>query len=291
MVTRREILKQALTAAAVAPIAACAGKEQEDQVEDARTDEQQSAAGPIGLAGVQLYTVRSLMSENVGSTLAAVSQIGYKEVEFAGYFDHPASEIAAMLSDNGLTAPAAHFPGARFHSEMQALVEIATTIGHEYLVCPFIPEEERQTLDDYRRFADMMNVWGAACQTAGIQFAYHNHAFEFEPMAGEIPYDILLDRTDPSTVAMEIDLFWVRDGGHDPLTYFERYPGRFKLCHVKDMTAGGEMTEVGSGIIDFASDFAHAEQAGLEHFFVEHDQPDDPQESIRTSYEALSKLL
>ncbi|MFV1979998.1 MAG: sugar phosphate isomerase/epimerase family protein, partial [Rhodothermia bacterium] len=126
---------------------------------------------------------------------------------------------------------------------------------------------------------------------AGIRFAYHNHDFEFADLEGQVPYDLLLERTEPDFVAMEIDLYWIRAVGHEPLPYFEQYPGRFKLCHVKDMDLAGAMTEVGSGIIDFASDFGQASLAGLEHFFVEHDDPTDPLASIATSFEGLKALL
>ncbi len=112
---------------------------------------------------------------------------------------------------------------------------------------------------------------GESCREAGLRFGYHNHDFEFETIDGQIPFDVLLDETDPGLVDFELDLFWITKGGEDPLRYFERYPGRFTLCHVKDMAAGGEMVDVGAGGIDFAAIFARAEQAGLKHFFVEHD--------------------
>lgn len=248
-------------------------------------------AGSIGVPGVQLYTVRSSMEVDVGSTLDAVADIGYKEVEFAGYFGLSAPEIFSLLGRHGLKAPAAHIGMETFRTQMGKVIEDARVVGHRYVVVPSIPQEERHTLDDYRRVADEFNEWGARLQDSGIMLAYHNHEFEFEEIEGQLPYDLLLERCDPELVSMEIDLFWIRDAGFNPIKYFENHPGRFKLCHVKDMTAEGQMTEVGSGVIDFATLFGYSELAGLEHFFVEHDEPADPMESIRASYGALSELL
>jgi sugar phosphate isomerase/epimerase len=240
---------------------------------------------------VQLYTVRSLMETDVPGTLSQVAQIGYKEVEFHNYFGVAASEIARLLSENGLISPAMHVSPDAFDSSIGAAIEDAKTIGHHYLICAWIPEEKRQTLDDYRRYADSFNEWGAACNSAGLQFAYHNHDFEFVAVEDQLPYDLLLESCDPDLVKMELDLFWIRKAGLEPAPYFEKYPGRFELCHVKDMDPAGEMTEVGSGTIDFVSDFSYTEVAGLKHFFVEHDNAGDPMESIKTSFAGLSALL
>ncbi len=147
-----------------------------------------------------------------------------------------------------------------------------------------------RTPDGWKHAADAFNRAGEASKKAGIQFAYHNHNWEFKTDKGEMPYEILLTKTDPNLVKMEMDLFWTVKGKQDPLTYFNRYPGRFPLVHVKDMKKNGEMTEVGSGDIDFKKIFAQSEKAGIQHYFVEHDEPKDPIESIKTSYDYLSKL-
>ena len=256
-----------------------------------KSENEASKPTVLGLPGLQLYTVRSLMETDAAGTLAEVALIGYKEVEFHSYFGLSAPEIASLLSTNGLTAPGTHASPNTFESSIGRAIEDAKTIGHRYLILAWIPEERRQSLDGYRRFADLFNEWGATCETAGLQFAYHNHDFEFADIEGQVPYDLLLERSDPDLVAMELDLFWIRKAGRDPLPYFEQYQGRFKLCHVRDMDIEGEMTEVGSGIIDFASDFGHANQAGLEHFFVEHDNPADPVASITKSFRGIEALL
>lgn len=240
--------------------------------------------------GVQLYTVRSLMREDFAGTLAAVAGAGYREVEFAGYFDHPPEEVRAILEGVGLEAPAAHVPLAALENDLQGTIAAARTIGHRYLVCPWLAPEDRVSIARYRELAAFWNEVGRACREADLRFGYHNHDFEFEPIGGSVPFDVLLGETDPGLVDFELDLFWITKGGRDPLEYFGRHSGRFKLCHVKDMAADGAMVEVGKGGIDFAAIFARAEQAGLEHYFVEHDQPADPLASIAASYEHLRAL-
>ena len=132
------------------------------------------------------------------------------------------------------------------------------------------------------------NEVGAKIKDAGMQFAYHNHEFEFEAIDGTLPIDVLMGETDPELMAMELDLCWAFAAGADHVAFFEKYPGRTHLCHVKDYTHDGEMRDVGQGDIDFASIFAHADEAGLKHYIVEHDNPDDPIESIRNSYDYLT---
>ncbi|QXD14039.1 sugar phosphate isomerase/epimerase [Rhodocaloribacter litoris] len=241
--------------------------------------------------GLQLYTVRSLMQEDVPGTLARVAEIGYDEVEFAGYFDHSPADIRAMLEANGLAAPSTHTMLASVQGDrLEATVAQAAEVGHRYLVVAWLAPEERATLDHYRRHAETFNRAGEACRAAGLQFAYHNHDFEFMDLEGQRPYDLLLAETDPELVQMELDLYWITKAGFDPMTYFEQYPGRFPLCHVKDMAADGTMADVGAGTIDFAAIFAHAGHAGLRHYFVEHDNPADPLASISASYAHLSAL-
>jgi sugar phosphate isomerase/epimerase len=259
----------------------------------------------IDKVGVQLYTVRSEMKQDFEGKLAKVAAIGYREVEFAGYEGHSAKQVRSMLDRHGLKGPSAHVDYKSLGEKWPSLLEDAYVVGHQYLVNPYIDDEVRQKPDGWKRAAETFNRAGAASQKAGIQFAYHNHWFEFTSVNGKLPYDILLQECDPKLVQMEMDLCWIKVGGQDPLKYFNRYPGRFPLVHVKDLTAmpkvdasGGqnfgdslpEMTEVGSGIIDWEKIFSHSEEAGIKHYFVEHDHPKAPFESIRTSYQYLAKL-
>jgi sugar phosphate isomerase/epimerase len=238
--------------------------------------------------GVQLYSVRDLMKQDFEGTLAKVAAIGYREVEFAGLFDHSPQDVRTILDRTGLTAPSAHVPYKDIEADFPKALETAHTLGQSYIVCPFIDEDMR-TPDGWKRITETFNRAGEASKKAGLQFAYHNHDFEFKPDNGHMPYDTLLTNTDPNLVKMEMDLFWITKGKQDPYTYFNRFPGRFPLVHVKDMKKNGEMTEVGNGTIDFKKIFADS-KAGIQHFFVEHDNPKDPLQSIKASYEYLSKL-
>lgn len=246
--------------------------------------------GPIDRLGLQLYTVRSLMAEDVERTLRQVAAVGYREVEFAGYFDHPPSRLRDILDDNGLAAPSAHAGfDALEGDEWPRTIEAATTLGHRYLVVPWIPAEARRSLDDYRRLAERLEIAGERAREAGLQLAYHNHDFEFERLEGTIPYDILTD-TNPDLVQLQLDLYWVIRAGGDPVAYFRRHPGRFPSVHVKDMAPDGAMVDVGAGVIDWPAIFDHADTAGIRHYFVEHDQPADPVASIRGSFDHLRGL-
>ena len=262
----------------------------------------------IGKLGVQLYTVRDQMKADFDATLAKVAAIGYKEVEFAGYFGRTPQQVRAALDKNGLTSPACHVDyDVLAPDKWPAQLESAKIIGQDYIVNPWINEKLRKSEDDWKRAAETFNRAGEASHKAGIQFAYHNHWFEFLhiPDHGRLPYDILLELCDPNLVKMELDLCWITVGGSDPLKYFDRYPGRFPLVHVKDVKSiptvspyGGaqnfgdtvDMTEVGSGIIDWKRIFAQSDKAGIKRYIVEHDRPAHPFDSIKASYEYLSKL-
>ncbi len=259
----------------------------------------------IGKVGLQLYTVRDKMKADFDGSLAKVASIGYKEVEFAGYFGRTPQQVRVALDKNGLTSPSCHVDyDLLAPDKWPRQIDSAKIIGQSYIVNPWIPDELRKTEDDWKRLADAFNRAGEASQKAGIQFAYHNHWFEFLAVNGKRPYDTLLAACDPNLVKMEMDLCWITAGGGDPLQYFDRYPGRFPLVHVKDLkslpkvTAGGaqnfgdtvDMTEVGAGIIDWKKIFAQSDRAGIKHYIVEHDHPKQPFESITASFKYLTGL-
>ncbi len=251
----------------------------------------QEASSVLSHPGVQLYTLRTLLEDDFPGTLRQVAEIGYDEVEFAGLYERDPADIRTLLDEIGLRAPSGHVPLEAMQNDLDGTIEAAKTLGHEYLVVPYLTEDQRSSLDTYRALADTFNDLGARCQEAGLRFGYHNHDFEFETFGGEEPaYDVLLENTDPDLVSFELDLYWIAKAGRDPLDYFERYAGRFPLFHVKDMAEDGSLADVGSGTIDFARIFAQAEKAGLEHAFVEHDQPEDPLASIRASYARIEEL-
>src|SRR5690606_27163231 len=149
--------------------------------------------------GVQLYTVRDLLAEDFVGVLEAVRRTGYEEVEFAGYHGRDPRAIRTVLDGMGLTAPAAHVGLGALRDDLDAQAEAAYVLGHRYLVVPWLDAGERASLDGYRRVAETLNALGARLREAGIQLAYHNHAFEFETFGGDrTGYDVLLEATDPA---------------------------------------------------------------------------------------------
>ena len=246
--------------------------------------------GPLGPLGLQLYTLRREMAEGVDATLARVREIGYREVEFAGYFGLSPAEIRNGLTAAGLSSPGAHVDMNAVLNDWPNTLDIANTIGHPYVIVPSVPREMSVTLDHWRAVADICNRAADAARAAGIQFAYHNHATEFLPIDGQIPFDLLCEQTDPDLVKIELDLFWIIHGGGDPLTFFERWPGRVPMVHVKDRTAEGVMVDVGAGAIDWEEIFGARAIAGIRHYFVEHDDPTDSYASVAASFDYLSRL-
>jgi sugar phosphate isomerase/epimerase len=263
----------------------------------------------IKKVGLQLYTVRTEMPKDFEGTIAKVAATGYKEVEFAGYFDHSAKEVRAIVDKNGLTAPSTHIGYDLIENKMPETIEVAHVIGHKYIVCPWLDEKQRNA-DGWKRAAELFNKAGEASEKAGIQFCYHNHSFEFSPVEGldgKLAYDFLLGATDPKLVKMEMDLCWISVAGKDPVSYFEKYSGRFPLVHVKDYVndpnatssyAGatgsvefkGRLADAGKGTIDFKRIFAQSEKGGIKHYFVENDDAKTPFEDIKISYDYLNAL-
>lgn len=245
---------------------------------------------PREAIGLQLYTVRHALVRDMNGTLGAVADAGYTEVEFAGYYERPPDEVRDLVRAHRLDPVSAHVPIEAFRADLDGVLAAAATIGHRYLVVPWLAEDER-SVEGYRALAAEMNQLGLACKDAGFRLGYHNHEFEFETIDGTVPFDVLLNETDPELVTFELDLFWITDGGGSVLRYFRNHPGRFALCHVKDRQAAtGRMLDVGDGNIPWGDIFAESRTAGFEHFIVEHDLPDDAMASIRRSRAYLEGL-
>ena len=228
-------------------------------------------------------------------------------MEFAGYFNRTPKDVRRLLDRYGLIAPSVHVDYQSLESKWPQVVEAAQIIGHQYIVNAMIDMNSLlHELDVWKRAADTFNRAGEFSRKAGIQFAYHNHYWEFFPLNGKMPYDLLLEVCDPDLVKMEMDFCWIAAVEQDPLTYFQRYPGRFPLSHIKQLKklpmrtpedgtllwerTLPDITEVGEGVIDWKYIFLQATQAGIQHFFVEHDAPQSPLASIKTSYDYLEKL-
>ena len=237
--------------------------------------------------GLQLYTVRDRMKRDPAATLADVARVGYREVEFAGYFKLPPSSLRATLDRLGLRAPSAHVGLDELTDTLPATVAAARIMGHEFLVLAWIDEAMRA---DWRKFAGQLNDIGQRVHDAGLRFAYHNHDFEFAVVNGTAGYDVLLAETNPAHVALEMDLYWVTKAGADPMKYLRASPTRFPMVHLKDATPAPErrMVALGEGVIDFPALLAAGTH--VEHAFVEHDEPKDSLASITASFNYLSRM-
>lgn len=238
--------------------------------------------------GLQLYTVRSEMEKSVELTLAKVASLGYREVEFAGYFGRTPQAIAAALKTNGLAAPSAHVSPDAMGKDWSRSLDEATAVGHRYLVVAWLPPEQRGSVEKYKRLAGAMNTAASAAKERGIKFAYHNHDFEFAPLGNTNGHSVLLAECDPTLVNFELDLYWTAKAGVQPADYVAKHRNRIKLVHVKDMAKDGSMVEVGKGTIDFPKVFAAA-KGNIEHFYAEHDNPKDAFGSIAESAVAMRR--
>lgn len=249
--------------------------------------------------GLQLYTLRNEIFKDTRGVLKKVAALGYKEVESFGYkdgkyFGMAPAEFVSVLKENGLTHPSGHYMLTHLSGDWKKAVEDAKAAGQQYMVLAYLMPDERKSIDDYKRIAAQMNVAAETCKKAGIQFAYHNHDFEFADMNGQHGYDVFLKETDHNLVKFELDLYWISYAGKDPVEMFKQHPGRFPLWHVKDMdnTPKKFFTEVGNGVIDFKRIFAASQTSGMKHFFVEQDVcPGPPLDSIKKSIEYLEKNI
>lgn len=245
--------------------------------------------------GLQLYTLRDLVGSNLPETLAAIGNMGYNSLEAYGFdgrfFSRPAKEFRRMCNDLGMDITSTHcgitVENAQFYTEK------AFEAGLEYLILSSLGGRPEKTLDDFKKAAHEMNRIGEITQKSGIRFGYHNHNFEFRQLDGKLPYDTLLEETDPEFVTFEMDIFWVVKGGQDPLHYFDNYPGRFEIWHVKDMGIDGDSCIVGNGHIKFGEVMKKSGKAGLKRFFIEQEQYTEgsPLYCVEQSYRYIQKHL
>jgi sugar phosphate isomerase/epimerase len=275
-------------------------------------------AEPLGLpAGIQLYAVRDPLEKDAPATLKALHTIGFREVEAAGFGKYSAAEFHQLIVDAGLTCPSAHLPFAEA-TDLAPIFASANALGAHYAVSsvfislfgpggrPTKPLDQLEPmaplgLDAFKKMATHMNEVGKAAKAAGLQYAYHNHNFEFEKMPdGSYGYDVLLHETDHDLVKFEIDCGWMVVAGASPQEYFKRHPGRFRMLHVKDFKpiaptidligpARPTGVELGHGFIDYKAIFAAAKGVGIQHIFAEQEAPYQrgQLDSAKVSYDFL----
>ena len=254
--------------------------------------------------GLALYTVREDMSKDAVATLQAVADAGYAYVEAAGYnsgkfYGMEPQDFSKALKEVGLEPVSTHQGGLTLDNADQMIADVKAA-GFKYFVIPVPPmghfkvEDGKMGMsDDLEFLTELLNTVGEKCKAAGLELLYHNHDFEFvKNEQGIVPIEYFLEHTDPGTVNFEMDLFWVTKAGADPLSYFEKYPGRFKLWHVKDMDTEGKFAPVGEGTIDFSRILKEREQSGMIYYYVEQDRTWDkkPLDVIKTSHNGLKKF-
>lgn len=243
--------------------------------------------------GVQLYTFRDEMAKDAKGTLEKIASLGITEIESARsrkghYYGLSPKAMQSTCRDLGMQLVSGH---VHLDDNFQKTMEEAATAEQEYLICSSLPSKG-QTVSNYKKVAEDFNKAGEACKKIGLKFGYHNHEYEFESHKGQVLYDVLMDHTEPDLVYMELDLGWVVVADKDPLDYFENYPGRFPLWHLKDMDMRKkESTEFGKGGLDIPKMMAHQKASGVKHIFVEQEEyASTPLESMQHNMDYLNNL-
>ena len=283
--------------------------------------------------GVGLFTIPTMLEKDFAGTMKTLAAIGYREVETfgpyswsaqvakdrwavtakslafkgSGYFGLTAKQVRRILDDHGLSSPSMHTDLDSLRTQLGPMAEAAAVLGQRYVVLPSIPPTERQNLDGYRRMADEFNEIGTRAAARGVRLTYHNHGYGLQPIGGVVPFELVADRTDPSVVDLQMDVYWTTAGGADPIAYLKRYQGRYKSIHVKDMAKPARFSgdgvdsaqwialfpfiaDAGRGVLDLPSILSAARQSGVAHFLLERDQTPTPDETLRGSYRYLSSL-
>lgn len=228
--------------------------------------------------GLQLYTLREDLPKDPKGILKQVSEMGYKQIEgYEGaqglWWGMTPGEFKSYVDGLGIPMIASH---CKFEEDFERKAAESAQVGLKYLIAPYIGPQK--TMDDYKRFADKFNNCGDICKKNGLRFAYHNHGYTFEKLDGQYPQDVLMQSTNQDTVDYEMDIYWVVVPGEDPVTWLQKYPNRFRLCHVKDRmktAAKGEAdasTEVGNGSIDYKRILKVAKENGMQHYIVEQER-------------------
>lgn len=246
----------------------------------------------IDRMGLQQYTVRRALAKDIEGTIAAIAKTGITELEFFDMFGKDVAWWSALLRKFNLAAPSTHEGLPKTDEEWGPIFDRAHGMGHTLVVVPSVGNEYRGSKANWMKLADRLDKGAAKARAAGLQFAYHNHDYEFAPVEGTTGYEILTTNTDAIAVKLEMDIYWTVKGGQDPLALMKRWPNRIVAVHVKDAGPAPErkMMDVGAGTIDFKTLLVTGRKQGLQHWFIEHDTPADPIASITASAAALKKL-
>jgi sugar phosphate isomerase/epimerase len=240
---------------------------------------------------LQLYTVRALAAADLAGTLRAVAAAGYRSVELAGLPDTGPLELARLLTDTGLRAIASHEGIERLRTDPIAVADRLDVLGCDRAVVPWIPDEDRRTVGDVQRFAAELGSLAKTLGDRGIRLAYHNHDFEFAPLAGTTVWDILLTEL-PAEVELELDVYWVSVGGRDPVAEIRANADRVRLLHMKDRQGGPEPVDApaGEGNLAFPEIVEAGRAAGVDWYIAEQDDPHDAVADIAAAARYLESL-
>ncbi len=256
------------------------------------------SAGSLDKFGIQLYTLRDVIGDDPKGTISQLASYGFKQIEgFEGrqgmFWDMPHKDFKMFLDDQGLEMVSSH---CNIRQDFEKKAEQAAEVGMSYLICPFIGPQN--SVEKWKEVTELFNECGKVCKANGIRFAYHNHEYTFRSFSGMIPQDFLMENTDPDLVDHQMDIYWVVTGGADPVDYLDRYPNRFRLCHVKDRlkSAGADersaSCDLGTGSIDFPRILKLAAEKGMKYYIMEQERYDNstPMESAKTGAAYLKAL-
>jgi sugar phosphate isomerase/epimerase len=253
-----------------------------------------SAAARLERIGLELYTLRDVMPRDPEGTLAAVRKIGYTDVELLWSFNNfgrTTAQVKAALEATGLRAPSAHIDSGTILGDWEKSLETARQLGHQYLIVPSFPRQSSRTLDDWRRWADRFNAAGATARSAGVWLAFHNEAEHMKPIDDQIPYDVFVERTDPSLVRLQLDTGNMMIGGSDPMQYLEKYRDRYFSFHLKDVVADrSKDTQLGTGIFDIRKFLEAVPAIDTKPVYIEHESPPDQMAAARNDFAYLHGL-
>ncbi|NHF60526.1 sugar phosphate isomerase/epimerase [Flavobacteriaceae bacterium TP-CH-4] len=288
---------------------------------------------PMKTIGIQLFSLPKLLEADFEGGIALLAKMGYTELELfgpysfstesakaswqaitpmlgfsgSGFFGRSADEVKAILNENGMTIPSVHTDLDTLETNIEAFSEARETLGFEYVTIPAIPDDRRTTLDAYKKMADTFNTIGENAQKMGLKFAYHNHGYGLQEVDGQVPFETMIEATDPNLVFLEMDIFWTVAGRANPVDYLKKYAGRYHLMHLKDMKpkahfAGDgsdasqwmslfpHMTTAGDGELDLEIIVKTARENGAKHFFVEQDLVKEPEVALKRSLDYLKTL-
>ena len=283
--------------------------------------------------GVQLFSFPKLLEKDFNAGIKMVSEMGYKEIEMfgpfnfsveaakkrwksitpmlgfngSGYFGHTTKEIKTILDEHNIKVTSIHSDMDTMQTRMEEIAKESEQLGFEYVVLPAIPEEKRQTLDDYKRVVEEFNEIGGKAKQVGLKFVYHNHGYGFNKIENQVPIELVFDRTESNLVFFQMDLFWTIAGGMNPSDLLNAYPGRYVSMHVKDMKKltrfsgdGGDpsqwmelfpqMASLGDGVLDIPKIISTAQKQGVKHFYIEQDIVNNPEVALKKSFNYLKSL-